>query len=276
MHEMNFSLWLEKKNIFGFEEENWKVKIPYRPGKAPLRGPQDLPIERLNVQRMIDELAKNDLGIKKANSRFFNECQWGNNVGAVRVVVTPKINVKIQKLHKDLEGNNTWIMKKYFFIDDVNYAGREDVVALEIFDQVKNINLEQLEKPDAKVPLKDLVQSLSARMNTLESNTLLPSHDIKKTADNEYNLYYFLRGGGRTGYSGSGTTKSVLEVVVNLSLQKNTGLIKAMVTVVSDVDAGSKGGGTWVLLPSDFEEYFMPSQGKREIIESIVTALKTF
>lgn len=276
MHEMNFRLWLEKKNIFGFEEEDWRVKVPYRPGKAPLRGPQDLPIERLNVQRVMEELAKNDLGIKKATLRFFNECQWGNNVGAIRAIITPKVNVKIQRLHKDLEGNNVWIMKKYFFIDDVNYAGKEDVVALEIFDQIRNINVEQLDKPALKVPLRELVQSLSSKMNTLESHVLLPSHEIKKTSDYEYNLFYFLRGGGRTGYSGSSTTKSIMEVLVNLSTQKHTGLIKAMVTVVSNTDSGSRGGGTWVLMPSDFEEYFMPSQGKREIVESIITALKTY
>lgn len=276
MHDMNFRLWLEGKNIFGFDEEDWGDKSPYRPGKAPLRGPQDLPIERLNVQRVIEELAKNDLGIKKATSKFFNECQWGSNVGAVRAIITPKINIKIQKLHKDLEGNDVWIMKKYFFIDDVNYAGKEDVVALEIFDQVKNVNLEQLEVPNNKVNLKELVQSLSSKMNTLESSILLPSHEIKKASDHEYSLFYFLRGGGRTGYSGSGSTKSIMEVLVNLSMQKHTGLIKAMVTVVSNVDSGSRGGGTWVLMPSDFEEYFMPSQGKREIVESIVTALKTY
>lgn len=276
MFEMNFKLWLEKKNIFGFEEKDYKANIAYRPGKALLKGPQDLPIERLNVQRVMEELAKNDLGIKKASLKFFNECQWGTNVGAVRAIITPKINVKIQKLHKDLEGNNVWIMKKYFFIDDVNYAGKEDVVALEIFDQIRNVNIEELDKPESKISLKELVQSLSSKMNNLESNTLLSTHEIKKTSENEYNLFYYLKGGGRTGYSGSGTVKSIMEVVVNLSAQKYTGLIKAMVTVVSNMDSGGKGGGTWVLMPSDFEEYFMPSQGKKEIIESIITALKTF
>ncbi len=276
MPDFNFRLWLEKTNIFGFEERDYDVEAPFRPGKFPLKGPQDLPIERLNVQRVIEQLAKNDLGIKRSNSKFFNECQWGSNSGAIRVVITPKVNVKIQKLHEDLEGNRVWIMKKYFFIDDANFAGKEDVVALEIFDQVRNINDEQLEAPSRKINLGDLVESLSARMNALESTTLLPGHTVKRTSDNEFNLFYYLRGGGRTGYSGASNTKNIMEVVVNLSTQKTTGLIKAMVTVVSNIGSGSKGGGTWVLMPSDFEEFFMPTQGKKEIIESIITALKTY
>lgn len=271
---MNFRLWLEK-NTFGFEEDDSKFS-PHRPGKFPLQGPQDLPVERLNVQSVIEQLAKNDLGVKKGRIKFFNECQWGDQPGAVRAVITPKVNVKIQKLHHDLEGNSVWVMKKYFFIDDVNYAGKEDTVAYEIFDQVRNINDEQLERPSRDVALTELARSLSSKMNTLESSILIPTHTVKRVAENEYNLSYYLKGGGRSGYSGANTTKNIIEVIVNLSSRKDTGLIKAMVTVVTNMSSGSRGGGSWSLSPSDFEEYFMPTQSKKEIVESIVTALKTY
>jgi hypothetical protein len=276
MIDFNFRQWLEV-NIFGFEDnESFDKDASYHMAKKPLKGPQDLPIERMNVQRVIEELAKNDLGIKKGVISFFSECQWGSNPGAIRAIITPKINVKIQKLHHDMEGNKVWLMKKFFFIDDANFAGKEDVVALEIFDQVKKINDEQLEKPSKNIALEELTQALSSKMNALESHSLVPGHQVKKISENEYNLYYYLRGGGRTNYPGSGTTKNIMEVVVSLSSQKNTGLIKGMVTVVSNIDSGAKGGGTWVLIPSDFVEYFMPSQGKKEIIEAIMTALRNY
>jgi hypothetical protein len=270
-----FSLWLEKTNIFGFEERDWD-STEVHPGKTPQRGPNDLPVERMNVQRVIDLLGRYQLGSKKPKSNFMSECSWGDHAGAIRAIITPKINVKIQRLHHDLEGKEVWVMKKYFFIDDYNFAGKEDVVALEIFDQIKRINDEQLESPAPKVKLEELVQSLSSRMNALESSTLLPNHFIKKASSNEFNLSYYLRGGGRGGFGGASTVKNVMEVVVNLSQQPKTGMIKAMVTVVSNIASGSRGGGTWVLMPSDFEEFFMPTQGKKEIVESIITALKTY
>ncbi len=273
MPDLNFRLWLEKTNIFGFDEDDYEVQLPYRPGKVPLKGPQDLPVERLNVQRVIEQLAKNDLGTRKANSRFFNECQWGENrPGAIRAVITPKINVKIQRLHHDLEGNPVWIMKKYFFIDDGNFAGKEDVVALEIFDQVRKINDEQLEAPKRDINIKDLVETLSGKLGTLESTTLLPGHQVKKVSENEYCLFYYLRGTGASTYFGSRNTRNIMEVVVNVSRDKHTGLIKTIISVVNTEDEGV----SWQLQPADFNELFMPTQGKKEIIESIITALKTY
>jgi hypothetical protein len=167
-------------------------------------------------------------------------------------------------------------MKKYFFIDDYNYAGKEDTVAMEIFDQVKNINDEGMEAGNSQINLTELVQAVSAKLNTLESNSLLPGHTVKKSAENEFNLFYYLRGGGSTGYSGSGSTKNIMEVVLNISKQNKTGLIKAMVTVVSNVSSGSRGGGSWQLMPADFEEFYMPTQSKQEIVETILTALRTY
>jgi len=270
--DMNFRLWLEKKNIFGFDEDDYVADLPYRPGKVPLKGPQDLPIERLNVQRVIEELAKNDLGIKRGKIRFFNECQWGERPGAIRAVITPKINVKIQRLSNDLEGNPTWIMKKYFFIDDVNFAGKEDVVAYEIFDQVRNINDEQLDAPKKNINIKELVETLQGKLGTLESATLIPTPTIKKITDDEYILYYYLRGQGSSTYFGSRNTSTILEVCVNLSRNKYTGLIKAIINVVNTESEGV----SWHLQTADFNELFMPTQGKREIVESIITALKTY
>jgi hypothetical protein len=270
MPDMNFRFWLEN-NIFGFDDSR-EIQNPYRPGKVPLKGPNDLPIERLNVQRVIEELSKNDLGVKRGNIRFFNECQWGSNPGAVRAVITPKINVKIQRLHHDLEGNSVWILKKYFFIDDVNFSGKEDVVASEIFDQVKKINDEQLEAPKRNIKVSELVEALSSKLSTIESTVLVPGHQVKKVSDDEFVLFYYLRGGGASAYLGSRNARNVMEVVVNVSNDKKTGLIKSIVSVVNSQDEGA----SWQLQPADFNELFMPTQGKREIVESIITALKTY
>lgn len=274
---MNFRLWMEKRDIWGFDSaDDAQLKKPFHPGKAPVKGSDDLPIEFFNTQRMIELLSRYDLGPKKAHIKFFNECQWGSNVGAVRAIITPKLNLKIQRLHYDLENNPVWIMKKYFSVDDGNYAGKEDVVAQEIFEQVRNVNDEQLENPAKNVKLDELAQGLNAKMKALKSNSLLPEHQVKKNSDNEYTLYSYLRGGGSSGYSGSSNVHNVMEVIVNLSHQKSRGLIKAMVTVVTNLSSGSSGGGTWVLMPSDFEEFFMPTQGKAEIMEAILTVLKSY
>lgn len=273
---MNFRLWMEKRNIWGFDETEWEPKKPFHPGKAEFRGPDDLPCTGFNVQRMIEQLARFDLGFKKSKMKFMNECQWGENPGAVRVVVTPKVNLKIQKLHYDLEGNKVWIMKKYFFIDDTNYAGKEDIVAQEVFDQVKNVNDEQPENPNKDVDLAELVRQLDGRLKGLASNVLLPEHQVKKNGENEFTIFYYLRGGGVGSFTGASSASNIMEVIVNVSKQRSTGLIKAMVTVAGNLSTGGKGSSSWVLMPSDFEEYFMPTQGKREIVEAIVTALKTY
>lgn len=262
---MRFKLWLE--NMFGSDSE---IEFNYK--KPILRGPNDLPIERFNIQRLIEKLQKTDLGLKRGKSGFFNECQWGEKSGAIKVVITPKINVKIQKLHNDLEGNPVWIMKKYFFIDDANFAGKEDVVAYEIFDQVKRINDEQLEVANKNIDLKEIINNLSGKLDKLESSSLLPGHSIKKVSDNEYVLFYYLRGSGASTYVGARNARNVMEVVVDLSIDKHTGLIRSIISVVNSQDEGA----SWQIQPADFNEFFMPSQDKREIIESIITALKTY
>lgn len=276
MRDVKFRSWLENKNIWGFEEDEWQPKKPYHPSKIPFNGPDDLPIKSFNLQRMIEMLSKFDLGFKKAQSKFMNECQWGANVGAVRAVVTPRLNLKIQRLHYDLESNPVWIMKKHFAIDDANYAGKEDIVAQEIYDQVKNVNDEQMENPIKDVELNELVSLLNIKMKGFTSSTLLPEHQLKKNSETEYTIYYYLRGGGASGFTGGSSVHNIMEVAINLSQNKNRGLIKAMVTVVTKLSSGSSGGGSWVLMPSDFEEYFMPTQSKKEIVESILTALKMY
>lgn len=253
----DFRLWLDHRD---------------HPAKFHHKGPDDLPVVGFNTERMIDLLSRREIGFKKGFSRFTNECQWGENPGAVRVIVTPKVNLKIQRLHADREGTPVWLMKRYFFIDDGNFAGREDVVAAEVFDEVSEVNDAQMENV-ADFDMRELAQSMGDRLNGVDSSVILSGNTIKQTGQDEWTLLYYLRGGGVGSGAGASASRGIMEVVVNLSKNKNTGLIKAMVSVVNNTD---ESGNAWTLSPCDFEEYFLPTQGKNEIIDAVATALKTY
>lgn len=266
MVKFNFKHYVENlRDIFGFEKE---VNQAQNISKV-----DDLPIKTLSVHVVMDRLATNNISIGRPKSKYLSEMQWGDQPGAVRVQWTPKLNVKIQKLHHDLEGNDVWIMKKFFFVNDRDFAGKEDVVADEIFEQVKMVAEGKLESvmESGEFKFDNIVWSLASKMR--QSNyDFIDFEGVKKLNENEYDLYFWINGGGQGQMFGPRGQRPALALIVKMAYSENTGLIKAIAEMVQGVDDTTN----WTIQPAEFEEHYMPTQPKNEIIDSVISALRWF
>ena len=64
----------------------------------------------------------------------------------------------------------------------------------------------------------------------------------------------------------------VIENLTDISFNEKTGKIRIMNSCVKT----KVGGHQWKLTPNDIDMYFMPTQNKDEIVESISTYLKWY
>jgi hypothetical protein len=265
MPSFAFKEWVGLRDIFGFEREVNQAQEP--------QNTDDLPVKQLSLGVLMERLGRNTLPLGLPKSKFLTEMQWGNQPGAVRVVWTPRLNVKIQKLHHDREGNNVWALKKFFFVNDRDFAGKEDVVADEIFDQVKLVADEKLEAvlENKEFRFEDLINALSAKVQQQDNETI-DFQFMKKLNENEYDFLFYIRGGGVGTMYGPRGQRPALALIVKMGYSESTGLITSIAQLVEGVDDTSN----WTIQPAEFYEVFMPTQPKREIIECIVTALKWF
>lgn len=266
MKQMSFKKWLNEHDIFGFEREISTVQDD--------KYGEEMPIVGFNTNAVIDRLSNYNLSIGRPFSRFPSEVQWGTQPGAIRVMWTPKLNIKIQRFHHDREGNPLWIMKKFFFVDDDHFGGKEEIVADDVFEQVKLVSEQQLDAvmENNDVKFENLVYSLAAKLRQ-QPYQVIEFNNAKKLNENEYDLSFWLRGGGTGTITGkSHGQRPALALIVKLAYNERAGYIKSIAEMIQTSDDTAN----WEIQPAEFEGYYLPTQNKNEIIDSIVTALKWF
>jgi hypothetical protein len=264
MKRFAFKEWFGSRDIFGFDKEiNLAQDIKN----------DDLPIKNFSLGIVMERLGSNTLSIGVPKSKFLSEMQWGDQAGSVKVVWTPRLNVKIQKLHHDREGNPIWVLNKFFFVNDREFAGKEDVVADEIFEQVKLVAEQQIDgvAEHYSYTLENLVYSLAARMRQQDNETI-DFQGVRKLNENEYDLSFYVRGGGVGTMYGPRGQRPAVALIVKVGYNETTGVIKSIIELVEGVDDTSN----WTIQPAEFEELFLPTQPKNDIISAITTALKWF
>lgn len=263
---MNFKEWLNHKNIFGFDNEIIQAQ--------DFKNNDELPVVRFNTNAIIEQLSNYNLSVGKPFSRFPSEIQWGTQPGAIRVICTPKLNVKIERFHYDRKGDQLWIMKKFFFVNDEQFGGKEDIVANDIFEHVKIISEQQLDAvmESSGFKFENLVYSLVSKLRQ-QPYQVLDFNTVKKLNENEYDLSFWLRGGGTGVITGSKHgQKPALALIVKIAYNEQNGYIKSFAEFLQTSDDTAN----WTIQPAEFEGFYLPTQNKNEIIDSIVTALKWF
>jgi hypothetical protein len=118
---------------------------------------------------------------------------------------------------------------------------------------------------------ENIVYSLAAKMRQQDNDTI-DFQGVKKLNENEYDLSFYIRGGGQGTMYGPKGQRPALALIVKMGYNENTGLIKAIAELIQGVDDTSN----WTIQPAEFEEVFLPTQSKNEIITAITTALKWF
>jgi hypothetical protein len=84
-------------------------------------------------------------------------------------------------------------------------------------------------------------------------------------------MFYVKGGGVGTTYGPKGQ-RVALALVVKMAYNESTGVIKAIAELIESVDDST----SWSIQPAEFDEQFLPTQDKNEIITSITTALRWF
>lgn len=260
MHrKLRFKEFFEATDIFGFD----KKEVPEE--KLP---PQE-PIHQFSIDEMMGYLAKRKIGSKSPDQRFMNEIRWGQNFGAVRLTVSPKMAFMVQKLGKDLEGEDAWITKKRFQLNRTGYGGYEEAVASEIFDVVKELSEGGVDSAKKEVERLDrLTERISVKMQRVAQNKFM-YEGIKKVSDNEYQIVFAVNSYGLEAPS----QRRVEQHITQIKFDPEVGLIKC-----SDFKIESPVGGPheWKIMPADLSVNFSPAQDRDEIEEVIAVHFKYF
>lgn len=254
---MEFKLWMED-NIFGFKE-------PELPEPRP---EDEQPIRVFAGNVLMAELATLKIGNLSVRRPFEDQVQWGSNVGAIRVRLTPNLGVSIERRIMGLEGSPLWITKQLYKIKNAEFAGREDAVAVELAEHVKNLAREAVDSAQAGYrDLHVLVRKITERVKC-SANKMFTFQEVKKINDNNYNILLSVANYGqgklvsrlKPGPSSGG--------IIDISYDPGNGTIKGIMTTIEVEESGA-----WEVDVPYFMGSFVPSQDAEEIVNTMMAGI---
>lgn len=259
MRKLRFKTFFEARDIFGFDDKVApEEKLP----------PQE-PIKAFNFEYMMEILSQNRIGAKSPKMKFMNEIRWGDNFGAVRMVVTPQHAFMIQKLGKDLEGQDAWITKKRFQLNRMGYGGYEEAVASEVFDEIKKLSEGGVDSAKKEMDqLGRLTERIAVKMQKV-AQTKFIYEGIKKINDNEYQIVFAVNSYGLEAPG----QRRVEQHITQIRFDPEMGLIRCS---GYDVESPTGGPHEWKIMPADLEANFSPAQDRSEIEEVVAVHFKYF
>lgn len=257
-YKTGFQYWLikENKDIFGFEKYQ----------KLEKKKPEDeKPINRFNVERMMDSLSLHEVGAKSPYVRFSNEMHWGKGHGAMRVWLGTGLNIMIDRQGIDLTGTPRWITKRIYQIDPSGYGGYEEAVAQELMDEIKKIDETQLDSPKRDYDdLEGLVASMASTIRRTAKDVFI-FEGIRKVDANNYIIRLGLRGHGVEAQD----QQRVEENQTHVSFDRDSGTLRVLNYNIES----SKAQHEWAIMVTDTDLNFFPTQTREEIVETIANTL---
>ncbi len=252
---------------FGFERK--KEENPSDSTNPDKPEPND-PIDSELVMKELKHLPP--IGDCPPRWTWHNIMEWGDGkLGTVRVNISPLGSYKmiIRKLTKDLLGEKVWVCKKVVPFNESGYNLNEIPLANDVYDKVVEIHKEMLDRPDRNAPDFDkLVYGMvSATTRHHPSYCMFPM-GVKKMNEDYYKIYFEFRGHG-VETPGSGRAE---QFDIDILRDKEKGLIRIW---GYEIDSSMK-QHSWQVQPSEFDEYFCPSQNIKTIIENVVNIFMTF
>jgi hypothetical protein len=267
-----FKQFIERRDVFGFEElDAEKEKEQDKPQD------DDKPIKPFSTQWFVDVLSRQKIGGRiKSSSAFLDEIVWGEKKkqGSVRVRLTPNISVYIERLTDDLLGAPTWILKRVFKPKLEEYAGREEIVAKEVFAEVEQIFNEKIDSvSEEHNNFLTFVKRVSDRVKG--SAPLIYDYQDTKEINKDYYIVYFnIRSAGVGKLLSKGHRSGSLspEITIDINFNRERGLIHIIMATVS---YGAEGQG-WVVDIPYLDSWYAPSQSRDEIIDTLITTMKFY
>jgi hypothetical protein len=271
------------KNILLFKE--WlgvspEIKFGFSP-KTPEfnRKPFYLeqPIEEFNLERMLNELKDmGKVGTKMPNDSWGTSVKYGEGVGAIQVDSSPYGSFKciVRRKVTDLEGNLTDCCRLVVpLINDFNHRGPNDpsesIVADKLFDKLNEIDREPLQAPKGNWTENffKLIQKFNE--NVKNKHPLIMEYEgYIKQDDNNYLFAFTYRGYG----NGLPNSQKAEKFLINMQYQPKTGLIHSWGYEVASPQRVRE----FYVTPSEWDEYFCPTQPANEIIGCLSEIFMTY
>jgi hypothetical protein len=267
MTDFSFKNWLVNEWAdFGFEDER---KIPAgRDTRFYTAINPDAPIDRIDIEQIINRLGGLHIKGVKGRVKFVNEVFWGRGPGSMRVKIHPDLHVEVSRMAHDLEGTPVWLTKRLYLINRAGYGGHEEFIVQEILGQVEMIKDLPVDSPKKDYhELENLVVAMSNKMRKVARGYFL-FENIKKLNDNQYIISFSVRGQGLEA-------PSQRRVVANQTLvtfDENAGRIRLTNKNIET----NVGGHKWDIMPPDTDVNFFPTQPRDEIVEVIATTMRWY
>lgn len=249
---------------YGFDQ---KIYDKIRGGTVQMSG--ENPIIPSDGTTILENLYRlPSIGENKPTLRLGSAIQWGEGYGALRVVLSPigSLKATVKRQINDLEGHVTWICKQVFPItNEVNEEYMSNTIYEAIEEQFKN----DIDSP------KNEYKEFERLANYLINNTKrhYPSYcmfpvGFKEVSKNYFKMIFEFKGHGVE----TPTVSRAEQFNIDLIFYPNKGLIRCY---GYNIDS-KKRVHNWKIQPSEWDEYFSPTQEIDEIVESIKNIFSTY
>jgi len=259
---MEFKRWFEATDIFGFD-----AQLSDNP---PDDNMLSKPINKFDLELMMDLLAQKSIGLFEAFQPFVSETQWGKEPGAVKLEVDTGLTFYIKRLGIDKTGGPRWITKKMFQLNRQGYGGLEDSVAQEVHNHLVNAFEQNLDGPQeyTNEDLENLTTHVYNKIKRVMKDVFMPA-GIKKLSEYAYIISLNLRGHGLEAQD----QRRVEQNQTMLTYDQEQGAIRIFnYNIESPVGKAHK----WEIMENDLDIYFFPSQDREEISECMAVHFKFY
>lgn len=262
--ELNFKKWaLAEWAKFGFEKERM---ISRKNAK------DENPINPIDSHQIIDELRRMPaLGFDRPHHVWTDVIQWGDHPGSLRIDISPLGSYKVLMRRKmsDLQGETTWICVGVLNLNETSHNTNEVAIAHKVYEQLKTIHTQLPHGASHECPaFEKIVWSLyDATRKDYPDYYMFPT-GIKKINENYYKLIFEFRGHGVE----SPTRGRAEQFNIDIFWDKEKGLVRCW---GYNIDSKIR-QHTWTVQPSEWDEYFSPTQPVNEITTIVTKILSTY
>lgn len=257
-----FNEWLSQRDIFGFDKE--------RQQKSPKNRESEHPIMPLKTEAVIKDLLRHNINNKAPTWDWEDTITWGNPIlgEAIQLDISPlgSLKIIIRKAGKNLMGEHVWLCKKIIPLPDES-RGNEETIGESVIEDLIKFDL-HTESPADAYDLGKLAFSMANELKVHRPCRQMYFEKLIRKSDNYFIITHNLSGQGVQAPD----SMRVEQFQIELFFDKEVGLIRCFGHDVSSPTRQHE----WRLQPSEWDEYFAPSQNKKEIIKAVLEALSTY
>ena len=266
MTHLLFKNWLIKEFAdFGFDDPD---KNKPKGGTVEMDGEE--PFKVINSSKIMTELYRlSSVGPNRAIRKWNDVVEYGTGPGALRVNISPLGSMKIivRRMVKDLVGEETWICKHVFPLDDQKDENKEISIAHNVYETVTEIANDMIDGPDKEFEELDRLawKMWTASKRNHPSYCMFPVN-LRKQNENYYKLVFEFKGQGVLRQISPKPGRAE-QFNIDLYWDKNKGLIRCW---GYDIDS-TLSQHSWRVQPSMFDEWFSPHQNQEQIIDNTIS-----